>query len=66
MTTLIILTELLLIALIMYFTRDWELGLFRGEDPPGGRIALYLRIMRPQHWILFTTLFVFVAFPWMR
>ena len=63
MTTLIILAELLLIAVILYITRKWEMGLFQGKDPPGGRFALYLRIMRPQHWLLFTTVFVFVACP---
>ncbi len=63
MTNLLILAELLLIVIVTYYCRQWELGLFQGQDPPGGRAALYLRIMRPQHWILFTTVFVFVACP---
>jgi len=63
MMNLLILGELLLIVWVTVACRRWEMGLFRGETPPGGRVALYLRIMRPQHWILFTTLFVFVAWP---
>jgi 4-hydroxybenzoate polyprenyltransferase len=66
MTHLLILMELVLIVLVLYVSRQWEMGLFQGKDPPRGRGALYLRIMRPQHWILFTTLFVFVASPGFR
>ena len=64
MIKLIILLEFLLFGIILYLSRDWELRLLHhGEDPPGNKIALSLRFIRPQHWIIFATLFIFVADP---
>ena len=64
MTTAILILELAAIVAVLLATRTWEMNLLaEWQDPPSYRLAVVLRFMRPQHWILFSTLFVFVAFP---
>lgn len=63
MMQIILSVELLLLGFTLYFTRDWELRLIRGERLSPGRVAVYLRFMRPQHYVIFSTLLVFVAYP---
>ena len=63
MLWIVLLLELLAILWIFFVARGWELRLIRGENIPRGRLSVYLRFIRPQHWIFFSVLFVFVAHP---
>jgi len=63
MVEAILFLEILTLAVLFYFTRRWEVLLHSGKNVPDGRIPLYLRFFRVQHWIIFFPLLVFAAHP---
>jgi len=59
----LLVVELALLAAVGYLTREWEIRLLHGESLPRGTGALFLRFVRPPHWIKSSIVFIFVAFP---
>ena len=63
MYRVLLVIELFFISMMWHISRNWVHRLLRGESIPEGTIALYIRFMRPEGWLHFSTLFVFLAYP---